>query len=155
MFYVCEGKYYRVNSPDGLVYINIMLQDFPFSLNDFQDGLKTNSLIGKFSDLYDEKFGYFFTSQEIKLIPEDLIINTWLNGQKDKIDEFYQLVKYSVEIDKTGEFRMQFNTFNPDGSVDHWDIKGLFDNEIDRLKVISIDIVEAKEKQTYNYSIVG
>ena len=151
VFFVQGRNFHRLNSKEGLVYINFTLNDLEFTYKDFSDSFKTNSLIAYIINLYAKRRGWFFT--DLKFLDETHIVDCWLMGKAEKLNEFYQLAKIMLDVEKDGQWRIEFNTFNVGGSVDSWDIKGFLDYGKSIVQIKDKEVHEIRKPNSFNYCI--
>jgi hypothetical protein len=142
VFYFDEGHYCRINSTGALQCLNMALSNMTFSIHDFSDSFKTNTLIKTITNMYSTQKSYFLTKQYTESIAN------LLKEEKAKIQDFHSLAKHSVGITPDGHWKAEFNSFNIDGSVDSWRITGHCDQS-DKLTIMNIDVVEIRKKGSY------
>jgi hypothetical protein len=150
VFLIYDGCYFQLNCPEGLPHINFILNDFEFTRDDFKS--RDALLIVTIVNLYDNHSGYHIGEGELKL-GQDILVSSWMNNQKEKVEDFTQLTKHFVDIDNN-QWRIRFHTFNMNGSVDSWDIKGFIKNT-NRLHITEINVIQVREAGSYGWPIVG
>jgi len=151
VFLYKNGQYLRLDCPEGIPYINEVLQEFTFKEGDFRDIHKSGSFLQAITDMYDTYELDIATMRFFRMTKDLDIIMHWLPGRMRDEDVFKSLCSDPEFVFKGNQWNIYFNVFTSSGSVDQWHVKGEYFLKKEIVQIRDIKIKEIKPEGTFSY----
>jgi len=137
-----------------LVVINQSLKDYSFLRNHFDENERSCSLLGELVALHYNSYLLVGSSETLKLM-ERGDISSWLRAKEKKEDVLRTLCSDPQFVLEGDKWKVLFNVFKKDGSVDKWKVVGVHDPENNYNQVEKLEISTLKPKGTFSWPLMG
>jgi len=139
-------------SPPDLAVINDSLKDHRFIKEHFKDPDRVRYFLADVvmfscNNYYQE----IATNESLKRMVRTNSVKGWLRGKEKNEAVFRELwTDPTVELEGN-KWKLVFNVFRPDGSVEMWEVVGKNDPEREYNQIDKIEITTLKPKGTFSY----
>lgn len=157
-FLETDGDYIQINCPSGIPALNEILSEYTFAKEDFDDRKKTHYFLEEIEHYYGAVGGSCVASSvflETDARKEMGDRADWLQGKEKNEAVLVRLCKDPRFEFEGNKWRVTFNVFEPDGSVDKWEVTGEYDPGTQSNKIHTIDVSRLKRRGTFFYPVAG
>jgi hypothetical protein len=149
----CKDDVVDISAPE-LSVINESLRDYMFSKQDFNEPNSVWAFLQELAALHYDSYLLVGSSGTMRLMERN-DISSWLRGKeksKAVLRELCSDPKFMLEGNK---WKVLFNMFKKDGSVDKWEVVGKHDPENKYNQVEKIEISTLRPKGTFSWPLMG
>ena len=150
-----DKDYLQLNCPSGIPAINKILVKYSFQQKDFDNPEKVDSFLKLLVGYYAGGRLIVGSSVFLEGYAKNERRDGWLQGREKSEEVFKSLCKDPVFEFEGNNWKVVFNVFKPDGSVDKWVVKGEYVASTKSNKVHTIDISRLKREGTFSYPLFG
>lgn len=150
-----DKDYVQLNCPSGIPSINIILGKYNFEQNDFANPEKVDSFLDLIIGYYVGTRLIVGSSVFLEGHANTEVRDGWLRGREKREEVFKSFCKDPAFEFEGNNWKVVFNVFKPDGSVDKWEVWGEYDADSKSNIIHTIDINRLKRKGTFSYPLSG
>jgi hypothetical protein len=146
-----DGQYLRLNYPEEIELINIVLAQFIFTSADFNDSYRTERFLEIIVELYKGPRFVILSNLFLKEEQGEFFEN-WLAGIEKSEKILIDLCLEPSFESVLDNWKIVFNVLNSDGSVDQWIVSGRYYSNERKNQLSRIDVRNIKPEGTFFYA---
>ena len=148
-----EGDSMEVDHPK-LAVINESLKDYSFLRKHFDESESYCSFLEELVALHYNSYLIVGSNATLRRM-ERSGVSAWLRGREKSESVLMQLCSDPKFVLEGNKWKVLFNVFKKDGSVDKWNVVGKHDPEKEYNQIDKIEIITLKPKGTFSWPLMG
>ena len=142
--------------PSNLSAINESLKNYEFTIEHFKDPKKVDSFLIKIVTLCcDGLYQEIASPITLKRMERTNSVKAWLYGRERRESVLRELCQEPKVLIEGQKWKIEFNVFRRNGSVEKWNVVGNNDAENEYNQINEVEIKILKSKGTFSWPMIG
>ncbi|MHC4740999.1 MAG: hypothetical protein ACYS8Z_03760, partial [Planctomycetota bacterium] len=141
----------ETSCPSGIPFINEVLAEYPFARADATNDAEAHAFLNLIRKLYSRDLGIVGSQEFLRIQEKSSNLPRWLKGKEQNEAVLRKLFRRPTFNFEGKLWKVSFNAFNIDGSVDEWSVTGTCGKRERCNRVLDIDIERLKKKGTFSF----
>lgn len=147
-----DAQYVRLDSGSELVGINLVLKDYRFGREDFNNAQRVHQFLDEITFLHRGSRMTPCSSFALRTMGD---LGDWLRGTEQSIAVLWDLCEDPEFVFEGDTWTVVFNTINADGSADEWTVIGEHHAETTSNEILRIDVENVLPVGSFSWAFIG